>query len=68
MKRTPVLSSNIDSIGYEAGTLEIKFKSGNIYQYQGVPEHVYHELMAAPSKGSYFADHIRDNYRAILVL
>ncbi|WP_210636056.1 KTSC domain-containing protein [Streptomyces sp. GESEQ-13] len=63
MNRSPVVSSNITSIGYEAARmlLEVEFSSG-IYQYDAVPEHVYLELMAAPSHGRYFARAIKDRF------
>jgi hypothetical protein len=32
----------------------MEFHSGEVYQYSGVPEHVYQGLMRAASKGSYF--------------
>jgi len=63
MNRTPVRSSNIASVGYENGTLEIAFVSGGIHQYFNVPEHVYHGLMSATSKGRYFHDRIKNRYR-----
>jgi hypothetical protein len=59
MNRTPVSSSNLESVGYENGTLEIRFHSGGTYQYSNVPEHVYQGLMGASSKGSYFDQHIK---------
>lgn len=61
MNRIPVVSSNLASIGYENGILEIEFKSGSVYQYSGVPVFVYEALMSAPSHGKYFSAHIRDN-------
>lgn len=63
MNRTPVRSSNIASVGYENGTLEIAFVDGGVYQYFNVPEHVYQEMMSAGSKGGYFHDHIKDRYQ-----
>lgn len=63
MNRTPVRSSNIASVGYENGTLEIVFVDGGVYQYSNVLEHVYKGLMSAASKGSYFHDHIKDRYQ-----
>ena len=67
MIRIPVSSSNIFSIGYDNGTLEIQFHSGGIYQYFNVPEHIYENLMSASSHGTYFASHIKNfyNYRRI---
>jgi len=58
MNRTPVSSSNLVSVGYENGTLEVEFKDG-IYQYHNVPESLYRGLMSASSKGSYLDQHIK---------
>jgi hypothetical protein len=64
MNRSPVSSSNLRSVGYDAGTaiLEIEFHSGGVYQYRGVPQSIYGGLMSASSKGSYFSQHIRDRF------
>lgn len=64
MERTPVSSSNIVSIGYDSDTmtLEIEFKGGSVYQYQGVPEAEFVTFMAAPSKGQHFHAHIKDRF------
>ena len=65
MDRQTVSSSNIRSVGYDAENkiLEVAFSSGGVYQYFNVPEHRYSRLMSSFSKGSYLADHIRNNYR-----
>ena len=54
-------SSNIDSVGYdeESKTLEILFKSGGHYSYEGVPVNTYKEMMGAKSIGSYVHQHIK---------
>ena len=62
MHRTAVHSSNITSIGWQDGTLEVEFHDGGVYQYSGVPEAVYQAFLNAYSKGSFFHDHIRDRY------
>ena len=69
MKRTPVESSNISSIGYDEGssTVEIEFHNGTVYQYFDVPESVYKGIMEAGSKGQYFAQHIKGYYRFVRV-
>ncbi|TEB04552.1 hypothetical protein Psch_03312 [Pelotomaculum schinkii] len=61
MIRIPVESSNLASVGYESETLtlEIEFIKSGIYQYFGVPEEVYNELMNAGSKGSYCNQYIK---------
>ena len=63
MERIEVKSSNLRNVGYDkkTETLEIEFTSRAVYQYSGVPEEVYIELMEARSKGSYFAKAIKDN-------
>lgn len=64
MKRIPVKSTDIVSIGYdkEVSILEVEFRRESIYQYANVPENVFKELMAADSIGTYFNSHIRDQY------
>lgn len=62
MERIPVSSSNLASVGYQDGILEVAFKSGSVYQYTGVPDSVYEALMSAPSHGKFFAAFIRNNY------
>ncbi|WP_110519542.1 KTSC domain-containing protein [Herpetosiphon llansteffanensis] len=64
MKRTPVDSSNLASVGYDATnqTLEIEFQNRSIYQYSNVPESVYRELMQADSHGTYFNQNIKGAY------
>lgn len=62
MQMVPVCSSNLASVGYEAGILYISFHSGGTYWYRNVPERVYRELMSAPSHGKYFHAHIKGVY------
>lgn len=50
--RIPVQSSNVVSIGWADETLEVEFKSG-VYRYANVPQSVFDDLMAAPSKGKF---------------
>jgi len=67
MNREYVRSSNLESVGYDDGVLEIAFRSGGIYQYHGVPYDVYTGLMQAASKGGYFHDFIKDRYHTVKV-
>lgn len=62
MQRTPVESTNIDSVGFDPKEkiMEIAFKGGGVYQYTGATvEKHYADLMAAVSKGKHFTKHIR---------
>lgn len=62
MRREPVDSDALRSIGYDIGRriLELEFTSGTVYRYFEVPEHLYLDLMQAPSHGAFFAERIRD--------
>jgi hypothetical protein len=64
MRRDPVASSNIISVGYDPGseTLEVEFQNGFIYQYYNVPQGIYDAFIAAPSKGQFLAYQIRDRF------
>jgi len=64
MDRDSVVSSNVRSIGYDpqTSTLEVEFHSGGIYQYYGVPENLYQQLMAASSKGQFLNTYIKNQY------
>jgi hypothetical protein len=42
--------------------LYLRFRSGEVYCYRGVPAERYRELLAAESKGRYFREHIRNCY------
>ena len=65
MDREIVDSSMLRSIGYEkkTHTLELEFQSGKIYQYFGVTEPTYQDLMQADSKGSWFNGQIRGAFQ-----
>lgn len=58
---TPVQSSNLAAVGYDAATQEltIEFQSGQTYIYEGVDPGTYQALIYAPSLGSFFYRNIR---------
>lgn len=64
MERYNVASSNISSVGYDpkTGTLEVEFIVGTIYQYYGVPENIFDQLMREPSKGRFLNTYIKNQY------
>lgn len=64
MRRTPVDSSSIHSIGYDPETrrLQVEFHSGKVYDYAGVEPAEHARLVAASSIGAHFAKHIRPLY------
>lgn len=57
-------SSAIDKMAWTESTLELEvtFKGGQTYTYAGVSQETWLAFQAAPSKGTFFAQHIRNNY------
>ncbi|MCT9819509.1 KTSC domain-containing protein [Microbacterium sp. W1N] len=64
MRRHPLTSSVVRSVGYDAETavLEIEFTSGDVYRYYAVPPSAHRALTEAESPGAYFNRHISDRY------
>ena len=64
IRRQPVCSSNLSSVGYEAlsGTLDVGFRNGAVYRHSRVPESLHDGLVRAPSKGAYYATYLRNQY------
>ena len=64
MDRQPVTSSNLLSVGYDAGaeTLEVEFHKTGVYQYYNVPQFMHERLMAADSIGTFFNANIKNSY------
>lgn len=64
MDRYNVASSNVTSIGYDptTETLEVEFLDGAVYQYYGVPQNMYDQIMSEPSKGRFLNTYIKNAY------
>ena len=62
LKLAPIKSSNLSAVGYDAGKkeLHVQFKSGTTYVYEGVPEKVHTDLIAAQSPGGHFKSEVKD--------
>ena len=58
----PVASADLQSVGYDGGTLTIEFHSGGVYEYYGVPYSEYAGLMNAESHGKFFHARIKGHY------
>jgi hypothetical protein len=60
----PVKSKMLVAIAYSGDRqqLYLKFRSGDVYCYRGVPQARYQELLAADSKGTYARDNILHGY------
>ena len=65
MNRQGVKSGIISSLGYDSttSTLEVEFKSGDVWQYEGVDLQTYNSLRLADSIGKYFLANIKGKYK-----
>ena len=65
MNTTAVESTTLAALAYDEAReiLQLEFRGSAIYRYFGVPAPVYEGLLAAPSKGKYFNQAIRGNFR-----
>lgn len=61
MRRRPVTSTSVRSVGYDlsTGTLELEYVNGSVYRYYEVPQPTYAGLLAAPSIGNYVNTEIK---------
>jgi len=59
-----VSSSAITDVAYDPARrhLTIRFRHGGRYTYLDVPPRIARGMLAAPSHGRYFHDHIRDRF------
>ncbi|HEY4157311.1 MAG TPA: KTSC domain-containing protein [Polyangiaceae bacterium] len=66
MDRTPVASTSIASVGYDARTftLELEYKNGRVYRYAQVPAAAYRLLLQAPSIGEFVNRQIKSRFDA----
>lgn len=69
MKRQPVKSRNVKSVGYDAEekVLEVEFKSGGVYQYAGVQPGMYIDLLASESVGRFVSHVVRAGRRGLRI-
>ncbi|MEO6145908.1 MAG: KTSC domain-containing protein [Sulfuriferula sp.] len=60
----PCTSSQIKALGHCAATntLRVEFKSGGVYDYQGVPAEKFTALTAAESAGKHLQQHIKPHH------
>ena len=61
----PLESSALNSAAYLPAEclLYLEFHSGEKYRYFNFPPELYQEFLAAESKGTFFARHIRNHFR-----
>lgn len=64
MQMVPINSDVFTAVGYDTyrKLLQVTLKNGVTYEHTGVPESTYNELIAAKSKGKYYASNIKRIY------
>jgi hypothetical protein len=69
MKRVPVSSSCLKSVGHDAQrrVLELEFTNQGLYQYLNVPAEEHQALLDAESLGTYFNEEIKNRYRFLMI-
>ncbi|GET42536.1 KTSC domain-containing protein [Microseira wollei] len=62
----PVHSTMANSIGYDPDRhlLQIEFKNGSVYEYEGVDEETWEDLLSTNSPGGFYNREIKGNYRS----
>ena len=65
MKRMPLLSKTLRSVGYEVATttLEVELANGSVHRYFGVPERRYQSLLVSAPPDEYMQRHITKVFR-----
>ncbi|HEY9512597.1 MAG TPA: KTSC domain-containing protein [Rhodanobacter sp.] len=64
IRRDPVVSTAVRTVGYDKAraVLQVEVIDRSVYDYAGVPHHVYEMFMNAASKGQYYNGVIKPNY------
>jgi hypothetical protein len=60
-------SSHIAEANWESGTLLVKFKNGDMWEYWDVPNGIFQEMQAAPSAGKFFLQNVRGQFEGAKV-
>ena len=62
MMRKRVVSTNVTSVGYFAGVLEVEFHNGSVYHYYNVPESYYAQMINYPHPGKFLSKNVKGRY------
>lgn len=63
VRMTPVVSSNVASLGWDGVDLYVEYRSGAVWRYEGVPGPVWKALTNSKSIGRYLAAAIKPFHR-----
>ena len=65
MEREPSAgSSNIASVGWEDGVMEVEFRNGSVYHYE-CPREIFEEWQDTGFRGGHFHRNIRSLYEGV---
>lgn len=67
MDMIPVESSNVASIGYANGVIEVHFRNGYEYQCSGTSKALFDEFLNAPSKGRFVHQRLKDKFMTVRI-
>jgi len=64
IKMNPVVSSNVEAVGYhpDLQIFQIRFKSGQTFQFFNVPPETFEEMKASDSIGKFFHARIKNQF------
>jgi len=57
-----VVSTNIEEIGHDDQGLHVKFKTGGLFVYSGVPKAAFEAMKSAESVGKHFHQNVLGKY------
>ena len=64
MKHESIKSSMISSVAHEENVLEVEFRNGRRYQYNGVSKEMFRSLVDSGSPGKFFNENIKGKFGA----
>jgi hypothetical protein len=58
-------SAAVKAIGHDESGLHVTYKTGKTYLHAGVTAEKFHDLLKAPSKGTFLAAHISKKFPGV---
>lgn len=59
-----VKSSNLAAVGHQGDTLRVEFHDGSVYDYSGVPEDLFIEMLESKSAGKFLHSRIKPEFKS----
>lgn len=64
---SPVKSSQVEAIGFDNGTLAVKYKNGGLYHYHGVSAEDFAACQKCESIGKHLHAHIKPKFKFVKI-